>query len=263
MICVFDCETVPDASLIRATSQFASEIRDKELSLMAMKEQESKTGSGFLPVPFHQVVAISAVIADDYGRFSKVSSIEGACEKEMIENFLGFIDRYNPRLVSFNGRGFDIPMLFIRALKYNLSCPAFFEQENHSLNKTRWDNYRSRYSEQFHLDLLEVFGHYGAVRGLKLDTVCAMAGVPGKYDVSGDQVLDLYYDGELDKIKEYCESDVLNTYILFLKYELLKGNLTIEDYREFLGLMSAKLPRNRGYYEIFSEFVEKEVNDAG
>ncbi len=261
MICVFDCETIPDTELIKKEYSFNEDLDELNLSLKAMSLQEAKNGSTFLPVPYHKVVAISAVIADDFGNFKKVNSIDGENEKEMIENFLNFIDRHNPKLISFNGRGFDIPMLFIRALKYNLSCPAYFEQDNQMLNKTKWENYRSRYSEQFHIDLLEVFGHYGAVRNLKLDTICTMAGVPGKFDVSGDMVLELYYKGEIKKIKEYCESDVLNTYILFLKYEILKGNLTQEDYKAILLQMSDKMPKEKSYSEIFLDFIKNEVKD--
>jgi predicted PolB exonuclease-like 3'-5' exonuclease len=150
-------------------------------------------------------------------------------------------------------------MLMLRALKYNLSCPAYFEQENSEVNKSKWDNYRSRYSENFHLDLLDSLSHYGAVRGMKLDTICQMAGIPGKFDVSGDQVLELYYKGELEKIKEYCESDVLNTYLLFLKYELLKGNLTKGEYAQRLSLMLERLP-DRSYKSVFENFLKDEID---
>ena len=259
MICVFDCETIPDAELIRKSFKYDEELNDLNVSLKALSEYEAKKGTTFLPIPYHKVVAISAVIADDFGRFKKVNSIDGKDEKEMIENFLKFIDKHNPKLVSFNGRGFDIPMLFIRALKYNLSCPAYFEQDNQMLNKTKWENYRSRYSEQFHIDLLEVLGHFGAVRNLSLDTVCLMAGIPGKFDVSGDMVMELYYKDEIDKIKEYCESDVLNTYLLFLKYEILKGNLVLEDYVSILNEMSEKLPKDKSYSETFLNYIKSEV----
>ncbi len=258
MICVFDCETIPDIDLVRSTFDVAGD--DLEATKAALSQHEAKNGTGFLPHPYHKVVAISAVIADDFGRFLRVSTIKGESEEEMIAEFLRFIDRHNPRLVTFNGRGFDIPMLMLRALKYNLSCPAYFESDNPAANKSRWENYRTRYSEAFHLDLLDSLGHYGAVRGLKLDTVCQMAGIPGKFDVSGDEVLELYYKGELQKIREYCESDTLNTYLLFLKYELLKGNLVLEEYRSILADMIQKLPKDRSYSETFLEYLQKESN---
>ncbi len=257
MICIFDCETIPDTDLIR--KQFGLEGDDATVAAEAFAQQEEKTGSSFLPVPFHQVVAISAVISDDFGKFEKVSSIGGESEEEMISNFLGFIDSKNPKLVSFNGRNFDMPMLMIRAMKYNLSCPAFYDKENQMLGKSKWDNYRYRFSDRFHVDLMDHISEFGAVRGLKLDLLCTMAGIPGKFDVSGDQVHTLYYAGKLDEIKEYCESDVLNTYWLYLKYELLKGNMILEDYLGCLDGMKERLPQQKSYTDIFTQGIETEI----
>ena len=114
----------------------------------------------------------------------------------------------------------------------------------------------------FHLDLLDFISDFGSVRGLKLDTLCASLNLPGKYDVHGDQVLELYYAGELDKINEYCESDVLNTYWLFLKFELLQANILQEDYINHLNVMSEFLAKNcahRGYSEVFCSAISDEL----
>ena len=150
-------------------------------------------------------------------------------------------------------------MLLIRAMKYNISFPAWFDQNNPGLNKTKWENYRQRFAEDFHTDLLDILGNFGAVKNLKLDLLCNMAGLPGKYDVSGDQVTDLYYAGKLDRIREYCQSDVLNTYWLWLKYELLKGKLTTEDYARFLMNMKDKMPGEMGYYAPFADAIGIEM----
>lgn len=259
-ICVFDCETIPDANLLRKIYDFDGD--DLEVSLQAFEQQKSVSGSEFLPIIFHKVVAISAVMADEFGRFDRVSTLKGENEREILSKFINFINEYNPRLVSFNGRGFDLPMIMARAMRYNLSATAYFEVENKILNKNKWENYKSRYDGRFHIDLLDHISDFGAVRGLKLDTLCASLNLPGKYDVSGDQVLELFYNGEIEKINEYCESDVLNTYWLFLKYELLRANLTLEDYADYIELMSEYLAKNcinRGYTSVFCEFIEKEL----
>ncbi len=258
MICIFDCETVPDAKLIKQTMHLNGD--DIEVSVVAMSEQKEKTGSSFLPVAYHKIVAISAVIADDFGVFKKVSSIEGKDEEEMLKNFLSFLDKYQPRLISFNGRNFDIPMMMIRAMKYSLTCNAYFEVDNKELNKNKWDNYRSRYSDRFHLDLMDVISEFGSARGLKLDVLCSLIGAPGKYDVSGDMVFELFYEGEIEKIKEYCESDVLNTYWLFLKYELLRGRILSEDFKNNLAIMRDKLDDNKSYATAFKEAIDNELN---
>ncbi len=252
MICIFDCETIPDLELAKQNY----DVTQTDEILMCEEvfyAQEEKTGSSFLPIPYHQVVTISAVIAKDDGSFIKVGTFNGD-EEEIITEFFDFINKKKPKLISFNGRSFDMPMLLVRALKYNISIPAYFD------NKDKWNNYRSRYSEDYHLDLMDVLGGYGAVRGLKLDTLAQMSGLPGKFDVHGDEVYKLYFDGEIRKIKEYCESDVLNTYWLWLKYEVLKGSLLKENYILFLEQMAKNLEEGKSYTTIFREFIQKEID---
>ncbi len=262
MICIFDCETIPDYALIQKTFDVEG-LDEYEAVLKAQEIYQETRNTTFLPLAYHRLVALSAVIADEFGNFIKVGDFgnDSDIEEEIIRHFFSFIEEKNPKLVSFNGRGFDMPMLLIRAMKYNLSFPAYFDQSNPQLNKSKWENYRQRYAEHFHTDLLDSLGSFGAVRNLKLDTLCTMAGIPGKYDVSGDQVFELFYQGNIDKIREYCQSDVLNTYWLYLKYELLKGTLTIEDYYRFLGTMREKLPE-LGYHQVFTKAINKELHNA-
>ncbi len=256
MLCIFDCETIPDVELIKSYFKIEGED-DFKIIKEAIYQYEKKHNTTFLPIPFHKVVAISAVIADRESlSFKKVNSIDGESEEEMIRNFFIFINRFNPKLISFNGRGFDIPMLMIRALKYSISCPAYFEIENRSIDKNKWENYRVRYSDRFHIDLLDVLTEYGAIRGLKLDLLCQMVGIPGKFDIDGSQVVELFYQNEIKKIKEYCESDVLNTYWLYLKYELLRGNITEIELKRNLKSMAEKLDRDKSYYQVFKSKID-------
>ena len=237
-------------------------LNHKLLSLRAMEIFKEKTGSEFLPVCFHRVVSISAVMADGFGRFLRVSTLDGENERDKIAKFLAFIEDFNPRLVSFNGRGFDLPMIMARAMCYDLSAAAYFETNDRDNNKSKWENYRSRYDGRFHLDLLDHISDFGAVRGLKLDHICASVGLPGKYDVHGDQVLQLYYAGEQAKIDEYCRSDVLNTYWLFLKYELLRGKITKDDYLNYIAVMGEFLQKECAgisYTPVFCDFIEREL----
>lgn len=237
-------------------------LNHKLLSFRAMEIFKEKTGSEFLPVCFHRVVSISAVMADGFGRFLRVSTLDGDNERDKIAKFLAFIEDFNPRLVSFNGRGFDLPMIMARAMCYDLSAAAYFETNDRDNNKSKWENYRSRYDGRFHLDLLDHISDFGAVRGLKLDHICASVGLPGKYDVHGDQVLQLYYAGEQAKIDEYCRSDVLNTYWLFLKYELLRGKITKDDYLNYIAVMGEFLQKEcagMSYTPVFYDFIEREL----
>jgi len=259
LICIFDCETIPDVALLRSTKGF--EGSDQEVIEQAFKESIEKNGTTFLSLPFHKIVSISAVITDDYGVFKKVGDFgEGSFEEmEILTSFINFLNTKNPRLVSFNGRSFDIPLILLRSLRYNIQATAYFEKDNAALNKTKWENYRQRYSEEFHTDLLDSLSNFGAARGLKLDEVCKMANIPGKYEVSGDDVLGLYSAGDFDKISEYCQSDCLNTYWLFLKYELLKGTLAKSDYEDVLKQFLTRLPQNKSYSAIFTKYLEDEL----
>lgn len=271
MVMVFDCETIPDTKLIQQGFKAEFErlgfdsAQDLEISKKAMEIQKENSGSEFLPICYHQVVSIAAVFCDDYGNFKKVGNFkaEGKTkeerEKSLIQAFLDYLNKHQPRLVSFNGRGFDLPMLLLRAMKYKLQANAYFETDNLQYNKNKWENYRQRYSERFHTDLLDVLGNFGSVRGLKLDVLANLIGFPGKYDVHGDMVLELYYQGQYEKIDEYCQSDVLNTYAVYLHYELLKGNLSLEQYQEILDFWRENLPKDRAYHSVFVESITQQL----
>ncbi|MCE3047171.1 3'-5' exonuclease [Helicobacter kayseriensis] len=265
MICVFDIETVPDVDLLR--KKFGYTGSELEICLQAFEDQKNKSGSEFLPIAFHKIISIASVVCDEYGKFEKVGVFgrkqevqDSYIEEVTLGDFLKWFNKAQPRLVSFNGRGFDLPTMMLRAMKYNMESLAYFEQDNSLLNKNKWENYRQRYSERFHTDLLDSLGHFGSVRGLRLDDVSSLCGLPGKYDVSGDDVFSLYYaEKNLKKIDEYCQSDVLNTYWVYLKYEVLKGNLTLRDYVEILQDWKDKLPKDKEYSEIFNEHLQKEI----
>ena len=251
-IFVFDCESIVDTDLVKRLYDFKGD--DYELSKQMLDLYEKEQGSTFLPLPFHKIISICATLCDSFANFIKVDKISGDDEKTLLSNFFKIIDDYEPRLVSFNGKNYDMPLLVLRALKYNVKASAYLNQDD------KWNNYKTRYSELKHCDLLECLGAFNA-RGLRLDTICAMASLPGKYEVNGADVLKLYYENELEKIHEYCESDTLNTYMLFLKYELIKGNLSEEDYKKYLFTMSEylkKQKRHRAYAEIFIKACEDE-----
>lgn len=273
MVMVFDCETILDTALI--IKGFRQEFQKRNLKLESMSEFEiSKnameihkelSGTEFLPVCYHQVISIAAVFCDDFGNFKSVGNFKSGGdskeekEKSLISAFLDYLNKKQPKLVSYNGRGFDLPMLLLRAMKYKLQANAYFEENNVQFNKNKWENYRQRYCERFHIDLLDSLGNYGSVRNLKLDILANLVGFPGKYDTNGGEVLQMYYEGTQEKIDEYCQSDVLNTYGLYLNYELLKGNLTLEDYQSILNLWREKLPKDKGYYSVFFDTISAQI----
>ncbi|WP_300449389.1 3'-5' exonuclease [uncultured Helicobacter sp.] len=287
MICVFDIESVPDFHLLR--DSFGFEGSPLQIAQSAAEEQYAKNGSSFLSLCFHRVISIGSVICDDFGRFVKVghfgthfleslphsldsidflsSDFLDTLEKTLLNEFWTFFNKNNPRLVSFNGRGFDIPTMLLRAMRYDINAWAYYEQDNPTHNKSKWENYRQRYSEVFHTDLLDSLGNFGVVRSLKLDNICKMLGLVGKYDMSGEQVFDTYINAQsakdkltaLETINHYCHSDVLNTYWLYLKYELLKGHIIESDYYHILQEFLANFPANKPYSQVFKDTLERHI----
>ncbi|MCX2683201.1 3'-5' exonuclease [Campylobacter sp. MIT 21-1685] len=252
-ICTFDCESIPDAQLIRKTLGF--EGNDEEVSLQAIQWQKEHNGNEFLPLPYHKIVSICAVISNNFGSFIKVNKIEGDDEQTMIDNFFAFIEKHEPKLVSFNGKNFDMPLLVLRALKYGIKAGAYLDTTS-----DKWNNYKTRFSEIKHCDLFECFG---SSRGMSLNLLSALNDLPGKYDICGSDVIKLYYHNEFEKIHQYCESDALNTFILFLKYERMKGNVNDEDYTHSLYLMKEYLQnkkQERDYVGFFLKTCENEIN---
>lgn len=264
MICIFDIESIPDVELLRQVYGYSGDCLD--VCNQALLAQEEKSGYSFLPLSFHKIISIASVLADDYGKFIKVGhfaanvGIENR-EEILLQEFGAFLNKRNPRLISFNGRGFDMPLIAIRALKYNINLSGYYEVDNPSLGKNKWENYRQRYSERFHLDLFDVLGNYGAIKNFDLDSVCKMAGIMGKYEIHGEHVYELIFkENNLAKVDFYCQSDVLNTYWLFLKFELTKGMIQLEHYLENLVLMRDNLAYNAPYTKAFIACIDKEIN---
>ncbi len=263
-VLVFDIETVVDAAAARrvlhAPSLSDAEARD---ALAAYFLEKTDGRNDFPRQPFHQVVAISYVqLVAEPGEdgveciVRRVASggDEKSSERELLEGFFGLIEKRAPRLVSFNGRGFDIPVLKYRAMAHECACPRWFGEGS------RYDNYSARYSTAYHVDLLEVLSDYGASARCSLDEVAACFGVPGKLETAGGEVRALYEAGDIAAIRHYCECDVLSTLLLFLRWQLFCGELTrgaylrvVEGLRNYLEEEAAARPHFRMFLEAWGQ----------
>ncbi len=238
---VFDIETVPDASagrrLLESPALTDVEARD---ALRAYFLEKTGGKNDFPRQPFHQVAAISyAHLICEPGEEGKELVIRriasggeaGSGERELLEGFLGLIEKRAPRLVSFNGRGFDVPVIKYRAMKHGLACPRWFSEGD------RWNGYDARYSHEYHLDLLEIFSNYGASSRCSMHEVATCFNIPGKLGTAGDDVRGLFEAGHIETIRNYCETDVCTTLLLFLRWQLFNGALSDGAYaRIILGL---------------------------
>ncbi len=239
-ILVFDVETVPDVAGIRKLHDLPADLPDAEVAEVAFQKRRVQTGNDFLPPHLQRVVVISGVARDDEGvRTFSISEPERN-EKEVIQRFFESIDKRIPQLVSWNGRGFDLPVLAARGLIHGVTAPTFWETGDGNKD-FRYSNYLSRFHDR-HLDLMDVLALYGG-RGSPLDDVARLAGFPGKLGVGGNAVWDSYRRGELAAIRNYCEADCVNTYLIYLRFQLMRCVLDPARYAEECGVLRAALEK--------------------
>ncbi len=218
---VFDIETVPDAELGRRLG-FAGDDFEVAAQMLAKREEES--GSSFLPLEQHRVVAISTLLRS--GDQIQVWSLgtEESPEDDLVRRFFGGIDKLRPTLVSWNGSGFDLPVLHYRMLRHGIASPTYWETGEHDRD-FKWNNYLNRFHMR-HVDLMDVLAAYQGRGRASLEHVSLLLGLPGKLGMGGDQVFECWKTGRLAEIRAYCETDVLNTYLVWLRFELARGQLS-------------------------------------
>jgi hypothetical protein len=218
-ILAFDIETIPDCAGIRRLYALPEDLDDREVAEIAFQKRRVQTGSDFLPAYLHRVLVISCVLRDDEGL--KLFSIgePDASEPEAIQRFFDGIERYVPQIVSWNGRGFDLPVLVNRGLQHGVRAACFWDTGNDNKD-FRWSNYINRFHDR-HVDLMDVLSLYGG-RGSPLDETARLSGFPGKVGMEGGAVWDSYCRGAIASIRGYCEADCANTYLIFLRFQLMR-----------------------------------------
>ena len=234
----FDIETVPDVEFGRRMWDLG-DIPDEAVASAMFFKQQQKSGSDFLPLHQHRIVAISVALRT--GETFKVWSLgdADADEAELVRRFYAGIDRYTPDLVSWNGGGFDLPVLHYRALKHGVQAPRYWEM-GESNRDFRYNNYLSRFHWR-HVDLMDVLAGFQPRARASLDQAAVLLGYPGKLGMSGDQVWGRYQTGDLKGIRDYCETDALNTYLIYLRFQLVRGILDEARYQAELELLETKL----------------------
>ncbi len=234
----FDIETVPDVEFGRQLYGLEG-LDDKDVATAMLFKRQQAVGHDFLPLHQHRVVAISVALRS--GEDFRVWTLgnEDADEAEILRRFFDGIDRYTPDLVSWNGGGFDLPVLNYRALKHGIQAPRFWEI-GESDRDFKWNNYLSRYHWR-HTDLMDVLANFNLRASAKLDEISTMLGFPGKLGMDGSKVWGRFLDGGIREIRNYCETDVLNTWLVYLRFEYLRGNLDDTDLKREYDLVRATL----------------------
>jgi 3'-5' exonuclease len=238
---VFDIETVPDIAGLRILHGLNERVSDAEVAEMAFQQRRQATGSDFIQHHLQRVVAISCALRE--GDHFKVWSLGEAGEDEgsLIQRFFDGIDRYTPQLVSWNGGAFDLPVLHYRGLIHGVQCARYWEMGEDDRD-FKWNNYISRYHLR-HLDLMDLLAMYTGRANAPLDDMAKLIGFPGKQGLDGSQVWDACQQGKLGEIRNYCETDVVNTYLVYLRFQMMRGHLSREGYREECALARSELTK--------------------
>ncbi|MSP61058.1 MAG: hypothetical protein EXR72_12080 [Myxococcales bacterium] len=210
---ILDLETVPDRDVYTPPEVKAGEERP------------------FPPPYAHRPIVIGVLWLDDDYTFKRLGVVgDGKDETGMLADFAAFVERERPHLVTYNGRGFDLPVIALRCLRHGIPLQFYYQDRD----------YRHRYSESGHFDLCDFLADHGAARPMGLDAIARVIGLPGKIGVDGSQVEGLYNAGHLETIKNYCLSDVAQTAFVLLRVRLLQGQLAPDAYRAAAsGLLTA------------------------
>lgn len=230
---VFDVESVADGDLIAQVRYPGEKLTAREAVARYRGELVEKFGSDFIPYTFQ--IPVSVVIAKlrhDFTLADMAVLDEPKFRPHVItEYFWRGWERYgHPTLVSFNGRTFDLPLMELAAFNFGVQAPTWFDEHGRSFEQPR-----NRYNSAAHLDLQDLLVNYGASRftgGLNL--AATLLGKPGKMNVQGHMVQDMYDEGRLAEINDYCRCDVLDTYFVFLRSRVITGRLSLEREQEIV-----------------------------
>lgn len=251
-VLVFDIETVPDVAGGRRVYGLEG-LNDKDAAnaLFTLRRQEN--GTEFLRLHLQRIVAISAVLRSGDKLAVWTLGSEESSEAEIIQRFFDLLDRFTPTLVSWNGGGFDLPVLHYRSMVHGVQAPRYWDTGADD-KSFKWNNYINRYHER-HTDLMEVLAMFQMRAAVPLDQMASLLGFPGKMGMSGAKVWDAFRDGDIKGIRDYCESDVLNTWLVYLRFLLIKGDLMKDRYDEELAQLKQYLRREG--HPHFLQFLEQ------
>ena len=226
-VLVFDIETVPDVEYGRRRYGLEG-LTDKQVGYVMQTRQREQTGSEFLSLEQHRIVAISVALRSRDGFMAWSLGESDSDEEELVRRFFDGIERFSPTLVSWNGSGFDLPVLNYRALRHQVQARRFWETGDED-QSFRWNNYLGRFHWR-HIDLMDVLSGYQGRGRVGLDSMAQLLGLPGKLGMSGEGVWEAHLEGRSEDIRNYCETDVINTYLVYLRFELLRGHLSHEEH---------------------------------
>lgn len=225
---VFDLETIPDAQGLRRLNPEWAGMADEQVIETALVARRESHGTDFLPLHLHKIAVIGCVFRDDQGFRVKTLGNADDPESVLLSGFFKTIERYTPRLVSWNGSGFDLPVLHYRSLIHGIQAPRYWDTGDDDRD-FKFNNYISRYHNR-HCDLMDVLAKYNGRANAPLDDLAKLCGFPGKLGMDGGQVWQAWNDGKAEEVRAYCETDVVNTWLVYCRFRFMKGELDRSAY---------------------------------
>jgi predicted PolB exonuclease-like 3'-5' exonuclease len=252
-IMVFDIETIPDTVTGKLVNKVSSDFSEIDtVKIMQCINRQKKQGSEFLPHYLQKIVAISVLVQDkDNIKIWSLGDLEDV-EAKLLERFFHGLDLYQPTLVSWNGSGFDLPVIHYRSLLHKVVSKTYWEVGDHRTD-FKWNNYINRYHYR-HMDVMDLLSGYQKGSAASLNNIAIMLGMPGKMVLTADQVLNCYLEQDLLKIRNYCEIDVLNTYLIFLRMQYIRGSIDQQEYANLQQLLTKQLTKIN--LPHFNEFMD-------
>ena len=257
-ILVFDIETITDLKVGRHLYRLDLSDDVTESALAKIFRQDK--GSDFPPLPLHEVVCISGlwIEGNDLKLFSWTQ--EHYTEKQLLQRFVNIFNEKHPILVSWNGKQFDLPVIMQRCLYHGVSAANLYEHGEWNRQK-RQDNYQNRYQLR-HTDLMDILSHFNLRNIQKLDDLAEYLGLAGKRLDTGYQVTEQVKQQQWLKMSTHCEGDVLNTWLIYLRWLLLRGFVSLDQYQTWLKATIHYVksePRQQKYLQLWQASAQQTV----
>jgi len=228
-VLVFDIETIPDVEGLRALRGGPADTLGADVLAAELAERKEAGRSDMLPLHLQRVLVVSCVYRSPKG-LTVQSFVDrtGHDEGSVIQTFFDKIEKHQPQLVSWNGGGFDLPVLHYRGLRHGVVADKYWDMGEDD-REYKWNNYISRYHMR-HLDMMDLLALYQPRASAPLDAMAKLCGLPGKLGMDGSQVHQAYLDGKLEDIRRYCETDVMNTWLLYCRFQKMRGGFTAAEH---------------------------------
>jgi predicted PolB exonuclease-like 3'-5' exonuclease len=239
-VLVFDIECIPDIAGLRQLRSDPDGMTDQWVYSAWCEERQKEGKSDFMPLHLQRVLVISCVFRNAEGlRVHSFVDRDNASEGKVVQAFFNAVEKRVPQLVSWNGGGFDLPVLHYRGLRHGVTAGKYWDMGEDD-REFKFNSYIGRYHMR-HLDLMDLLALYQPKNNAPLDAMAKLCGFPGKLGMDGSQVYSAFQEGKTEDIRRYCETDVMNTYLLYCRFQKMRGGFTEAEYEQEIAFVKQTL----------------------